>query len=170
MRNITLAVTASAMLGMMSGTASAAGSWDFNDARALRHSAMFNFKDVDHPTSIFYDSLSENRVKAAQRLETVFANQGNSKFWRKMSRRIVNRVEDKAWWPDAQRSFEYFLYTNAEPLSFETDPDRPWDPSQETPEVPIPAAVWLFASALGYLGWRRRKAEQPSDDNNAATA
>lgn len=27
--------------------------------------------------------------------------------------------------------------------------------------VPIPAAAWLFASALGVLGWVRRKARQP---------
>ena len=31
-------------------------------------------------------------------------------------------------------------------------------PSLVTTPVPIPAAVWLFVSALGVLGWRRRRA------------
>jgi hypothetical protein len=35
------------------------------------------------------------------------------------------------------------------------------------PVVPIPPAAWLFGSALGMLGWARRRARQAASSNEA---
>ena len=45
---------------------------------------------------------------------------------------------------------------------FEAEEELPWtrpnyNGEDNMPEVPIPAAVWLFGSAIGFLGWKSRK-------------
>jgi hypothetical protein len=54
--------------------------------------------------------------------------------------------------------------TMADPYVFSTDQGNSWTPSSrsqnmilDNANVPVPATVWLFGSALGLLGWLRRK-------------
>lgn len=75
--------------------------------------------------------------------------------------RAIVRSQMKLHWFDpgvGDNTFDIHANMFIDPTFTSLDPDVQVHLSSNLGPVPVPAAVWLFASALGLLGWMRREA------------
>ncbi len=164
MKNFKLAIVACALVAAVSQPAFAATDWEFSRATnweinrsETRHIKLKQiatvFKEVTGRNSIF-----KNRTGVKLRNLSVELRSS-------VRSRLLGRLEAISDRKQARRAAllaENYQSALIGGKIFEAAEELPWDQpnyngEDNMPEVPIPAAVWLFGSAIGFLGWKSRK-------------
>ena len=143
MKSITLTILACGIFSILSGAAVAATPWEMRLDRESIHAQIFQTSTVG--SSVDYERIIATRQSDSQ--ANPFMNWLGSNRGLQQRRNIFARFHVAV----------FGSYSGGAPVTVEIDPDDLEEPGAEIPEVPIPAAVWLFASGLGFLGWRSVK-------------
>ena len=161
MKKLTVAILASAVVGVFGQPAVAATDWEFKRAevRQMKLRGIISaFKEQTGRDSIFKNRSDANldlRGLISERRQAI-----RSRLVGRLKQISDRRIARAVRFAERYANGGLDIINERIPEEYEELPwERPGFGGEENgmPEVPLPASVWLLGSGIAFLGWRARR-------------